>query len=385
MKAIYLDYAATTPADPLVIETMLQYLGKDTHFGNPASDSHTYGHQSRTAVELAREQLAELIGSYPDEIIWTSGATEANNLAIKGAIENSSTTTPHVITSALEHKATLDTCQYLENKGASVTYLGPSDDGSISPESVKEALRPDTVLVSLMHVNNEIGTITDVDAIARIVAETDALFHIDAAQSAGRLKINALQISPDLISVSSHKIYGPKGIGALRIGRHCYNRIAPQIHGGGHEMGFRSGTLPTHQIAGMGKAARLMTTNIEKEQKQQSNHAKNLLQTTREVGDVSLNAQNAPRVPGIISLNIKGVEAEALISTLPELAFSYGSACTSQSIEPSHVLLGIGLTTEQAYQSIRISMGRFTTAKEVEKASQLLTRAIVELRELSLS
>lgn len=383
MKAIYLDYAATTPADPLVVELMLHYLGKDDDFGNPASDSHRYGHRSRAAVERAREQIADLIAARPEEIIWTSGATEANNLALKGVIEKSGNAKPHIITSALEHKATLDTCHYLAGKGVAVTYLHPDSNGSIPPQSVAQALRPNTALVSLMHVNNEIGAISDLSAIGEIVAETDALFHVDAAQSCGRLPPDTAQTKVDLASLSGHKMYGPKGIGVLYISRRCYNRLAPQIHGGGHELGFRSGTLPTHQIAGMGKAAELVVAKAPSERKEQAGYAERLLKAVSEVGDIRLNGANAPRVPGILNLTIKGVEAEALIATVPELAFSYGSACTSQAIEPSHVLLGLGLVEEQARQSIRLSLGRFTTDGEIETAGKRLTQAIQELRELA--
>ena len=385
MKTIYLDYAATTPADPQVIDLMLQYLGKDDDFGNPASDSHIYGHQSRAAVERAREQVADLIAARPDEIIWTSGATEASNLAIKGVIEKSGIGKPHIITSALEHKATLDTCQYLERKGISVTYLRPAPNGSIDPQSVAEALRPSTALVSLMHVNNELGTISDIASIGEIIAETDALFHVDAAQSGSRLPLDAVKMKIDLVSLSGHKMYGPKGIGVLYVNRRCYNRLMPQIHGGGHELGFRSGTLPTHQIVGMGKAAELVAAKSGKEQKEQAGYTKDLLEAVKEAGNIGLNGANAPRVPGILNLTIKGVEAEALIATVPELAFSYGSACTAQAVEPSHVLLGIGLAEEQARQSIRLSIGRFTTGREIKTAGNLLVRAIQELRELAQS
>lgn len=383
MKAIYLDYAATTPADPLVIDLMLQYLGKDDDFGNPASDSHIYGHRSRVAVERAREQVADLIAARPDEIIWTSGATEANNLAIKGVVEKSGNGKPHIITSALEHKATLDTCQYLEGKGISITYLHPTPDGIIDPQSVAQALRPSTALVSLMHVNNELGTISDISSIGEIVAETDALFHVDAAQSGGRLPIDTAKTKADLISLSGHKMYGPKGIGVLYVNRRCYNSLTPQIHGGGHELGFRSGTLPTHQIVGMGKAAELVVAKADKEQEEQAGYNEDLLAAVAEVGNISLNGAKSPRAPGIINLTIEGVEAEALIATVPELAFSYGSACTSRAVEPSHVLLGIGLTEEQARQSIRLSIGRFTTGREIKAAGKLLARAIQDLRELA--
>lgn len=384
MKSIYLDYAATTPADPQVIDLMLKYLGKDDDFGNPASDSHIYGHQSRAAVERAREQVADLIAAHPDEIIWTSGATEASNLAIKGVIEKSGNGKPHIITSALEHKATLDTCQYLEGKGISVTYLRPAPNGSIAPQSVAEALRPSTMLVSLMHVNNELGTISDIASIGEIIAETDALFHVDAAQSGCRLPLDTAKMKIDLVSLSGHKMYGPKGIGVLYVNRRCYNRLTPQIHGGGHELGFRSGTLPTHQIVGMGKAAELVAAKSAKEQKEQAGYTKDLLEAVKGAGNIGLNGEDAPRVPGILNLTIKGVEAEAIIATVPELAFSYGSACTSQSVEPSHVLLGIGLAEEQARQSIRLSIGRFTTGREIKTAGKLLAQAIQELRELAL-
>ena len=384
MEQIYLDYAATTPVDPAVVETMLRYLSVNGDFGNPASDTHTFGQRARTAVETAREILASLLSAHPDEIIWTSGATEASNLAIKGAVQGyRSGGAPHVVTSAIEHRATLDTCKFLQDHGVEVTFVMPDRSGTITPAAVIDALRPETRLVTLMHVNNETGTITDVVGIAEAVANHPALFHVDAAQSLGRLAIDTLRVPIDLISVSAHKIYGPKGIGALFASRRCVDTIAPQIHGGGQERGLRSGTLATHQIAGFGKAAELVSKTREDDGQHQAGLAGILLNEVQSAGEVHLNAQASQRVPGIMSLLVSGVESEALIVTAEGVAFSNGSACTSQEIEPSHVLTFIGLSEVAARQSIRLSVGRFTSELEVREAGRRLVEAIEDLRQIA--
>lgn len=292
MRPIYLDYAATTPAEPAVVETMLQYLGPDTAFGNPASETHLHGVEAKRAVENAREQVADLLNAYPDEIIWTSGATEATNLAIKGISLSQKST--HIITATTEHKATLDTCAYLQEIGVSVTHVSPGSNGEISPDSIRQSLLPETKLVSLMHVNNETGVITDIDAIAKIVAEHGVLLHVDAAQSAGRLSIDTKKTPVGLISVSGHKIYGPKGVGILYARRGIRHLIQPQIHGGSHENGLRSGTLPTHQIAGIGTAAAITTQKLEKDQQHQRETTDILLSGMAPIKGLSINGANAP-------------------------------------------------------------------------------------------
>ena len=384
MEQIYLDYAATTPVDPEVVETMLRYLGVNDDFGNPASDTHSFGQRARTAVETAREMLASLLNASPDEIIWTSGATEASNLAIKGVVQGYRRGgTPHVVTSAIEHRATLDTCRFLQDHGVEVTFVMPDRSGTISPAAVMDALRPETRLVTIMHVNNETGTITDVVGIAEAIAEHPALFHIDAAQSLGRLAIDTLRAPIDLASLSAHKIYGPKGIGALYASRRCVDIIVPQIHGGGQERGLRSGTLATHQIAGFGKAAELVSNIREDDSQHQARVAGILLNEVLSAGDVHLNAQASQRVPGILNLLVSGVESEALIVATEGVAFSNGSACTSREIEPSHVLTSIGLPEVAARQSVRLSVGRFTSDLEVRQAGRYLVGAIEDLRQIA--
>ena len=368
MRPIYLDYAATTPAEPAVIETMLQYLGPDANFGNPASETHLHGVQAKHAVETAREQVANLLGAYPDEIIWTSGATEATNLAIKGSVKLSGT--DHIVTASTEHKATLDTCGYLEELGVPITYVPPGPSGEISPDAIRKSLRPETKLVTLMHVNNETGVVTDIEAIAGIVVQHGALFHVDAAQSAGHLAIDTKKTPVSLLSISGHKIYGPKGVGVLFARRGVRQRLQPLIHGGAHEDGLRSGTLPTHQITGIGKAAEIVAQRQDTDQQHQYETAEILLRGISEAGNVTINGGSACRVPGIVNLTVHGVAAEALIAATPELSFSQGSACNATSDEPSHVLVAMGLNDDQAHETIRLSVGRFTTARDADRAGK---------------
>ena len=381
MRPIYLDYAATTPVEPAVIEVMLQYLGPNSTFGNPASETHVHGIAAKHAVEVAREQAAHLINAHPDEIIWTSGATESTNLAIKGTVQQGQPS--HIVTASTEHKATLDTCDYLQEAGVSITYVAPEPNGEISADAIKQSLRPETVLVSLMHVNNETGVVTDIDAIAQIVAEHGALFHVDAAQSAGHLNIDTRKTPVSLLSVSGHKIYGPKGIGVLYVRRNVRQSIQPQIHGGAHESGLRSGTLPTHQIAGMGKAAEIAAQRLEADWQSQQETMDILLHEIAKTDNITVNGDTAHRVPGIVNLTVHGVAAEALIAATPELSFSQGSACNAHSDEPSHVLIAMGLNPDQARETVRLSVGRFTTAKEANRAGIILANAVADIRNLA--
>ena len=383
MRPTYLDYAATAPADPAVVQIMLQYLDPSSDFGNPASSTHAYGQRAHAAVEMAREQVAALISCEPDEIIWTSGATEASNLAIKGIAQSNPTQPTHIVTSIIEHRATLDTCGFLQNLGVDVTYVYPDRTGTISPSAIIKALRPETRLVTLMHVNNETGTITDIESIAEAVAEHGAFLHIDAAQSLGRLGINTRSMPIDFMSLSGHKIYGPKGIGALFASRRSAADLRPLIHGGGHERGIRSGTLATHQIAGFGKAADLVAENTEEDRERAALSTDALLKGIQAAAEVQINAEESSRVPGIVSLLVRGVDSESLLALAEDVAFSNGSACTSKDIEPSHVLLAIGLTEEEARQTIRLSVGRFTTPEESRKAGDYLAALIQELRSIA--
>ncbi len=382
-KSIYLDYAATTPVAPSVIDVMVECLGSTGNFGNPASQGHIWGYRAQEAVENARIQVANLLMANPAEIIWTSGATEANNLAIKGAVEATSSTGRHIITSAIEHPAVLDTFKYLETKGYDVSYLNPDEVGIIRADAVLDALRSDTILVSLMHVNNEIGTQTDIEAIGRITRARQILFHVDATQSIARLKIDVHKAKIDLLALSGHKIYAPKGIGALFVCRRPKALIAPQIHGGGHEYGLRSGTLPTHQIVGLGEAARLITENFQDYEA----HAKQLSQKAMQViktwPRASINGSLEKRVDGILNVTIEGIDASALMAHLPHIAFSSGSACTSADPKPSHVLLKLGLTESRCDCTIRLSFGRLTTEAELGYAMADITDAIGQLNLLS--
>ena len=377
-KPVYLDYAATTPVDPVVADEMVKYLTLDGVFGNPASRSHAYGWQAEAAVEAARRQVPDLISADPKEIVWTSGATESDNLAIKGAVGNRRDV--HVITSKIEHKAVIDTCKWLEGRGVEVTWLDPDPDGRIPPERVIEALRDNTVLVSLMMVNNELGCITDVAAIGAELRERGVLFHVDAAQAAGKMPIDLNQTPVDLLSLSGHKVYGPKGIGALYVRRSPDVRIEAQIHGGGHERGMRSGTLPTHQIVGMGKAFAMAAEGLEAEMARLESLRTAFLKGLEGLEGVTVNGSESHRVPGLINLSFDGVEAESLMLGLRDLAVSSGSACSSATIEPSFVLRGIGLSDEEAHRALRFSMGRFTTEDEVAFASSQIVDVVSRLR-----
>ncbi|SFM24097.1 IscS subfamily cysteine desulfurase [Marinobacter zhejiangensis] len=377
-KPVYMDYAATTPVDGAVAEEMSRHLTLDGVFGNPASRSHVYGWQAEAAVENGRRQVAELIGADPREIVWTSGATEADNLAILGAVHGHDN--PHVITSKIEHKAVLDTCKWLEQEGAEVTWLDPDAEGKVSVEQVAAALKDNTVLVSLMLVNNELGTITDVAPIGALLRERGVLFHVDAAQAAGKIPVNVASLRVDLMSLSGHKVYGPKGIGALYVRRSPEVRISPQMHGGGHERGMRSGTLPTHQIVGMGKAFEIAGEQLQEEVARLSGLRQQFISAVMKAEGVSLNGSPDACAPGIMNLSFDGVEAESLMLGLRDLAVSSGSACASATLEPSYVLRGIGLSDEQAHRALRFSMGRFTTEEEVEFAASQVVDVVTRLR-----
>ncbi|MED5524663.1 IscS subfamily cysteine desulfurase [Gallaecimonas pentaromativorans] len=380
---IYLDYAATTPVDPRVAEKMMQYLTMDGYFGNPASRSHRFGWQAEEAVEEARANIADLIGADPREIVFTSGATESDNLAIKGAAHFYQKKGKHIITSKIEHKAVLDTCRQLEREGFEVTYLVPNEDGLHPVEQIEGALRDDTVLVSLMHVNNELGVIQDVAAIGELCRSKGVIFHVDAAQSAGKIPVDLNELKIDLMSLSGHKMYGPKGIGALYVRRKPRIRIEAQTHGGGHERGMRSGTLATHQIVGMGEAARIAKAELAAEGERISALRNKLWEGVKDIEEVHLNGTLDRHVPGIINISFNFVEGESLMMALKDLAVSSGSACTSASLEPSYVLRAIGRNDELAHSSIRFSIGRFTTEEDVDYTISCVKDAIGRLREMS--
>ncbi|WP_372995865.1 IscS subfamily cysteine desulfurase [Marinobacter sp.] len=377
-KPVYMDYAATTPVDPAVADEMMKYLTQEGVFGNPASRSHAYGWQAEAAVEAARKQVASLIHADPREIVWTSGATESDNLAIKGAVAGRQNA--HVVTSRIEHKAVVDTCKWLERHGTEVTWLDPAADGSISVGQVVNALKDNTVLVSLMLVNNELGTITDIAAIGNELRSRGILFHVDAAQAAGKMEVDVSAMPVDLLALSGHKVYGPKGVGALYVRRSPDVRIEAQIHGGGHERGMRSGTLPTHQIVGMGKAFALAQSGLEEEAGKLEALRESFLAGLQPLGGVSLNGSETRRVPGIVNLSFDGVDAESLMLGLRDLAVSSGSACASATVEPSYVLRGIGLSDEQAHRALRFSLGRYTTDEEVAFASSQIVDVVSRLR-----
>ncbi len=381
---VYLDYAATTPVDPRVAEKMMQCLTMDGNFGNPASRSHVFGWRAEEAVEVAREQVAALVGADPREIVWTSGATESNNLAIKGAAHFYQGKGRHLVTSRIEHKAVLDTCRQLEREGFSVTYLDPEPgQGLIHPEQVAAALRPDTILVSLMHVNNEIGTLTDISAIGELTRARGILLHVDAAQSAGKTSIDLAQMPVDLMSFSGHKVYGPKGIGALYVRRKPRVRLEAQMHGGGHERGMRSGTLPTHQIVGMGEAFRLAAAEMAEESVRLLALRQRLWAGLSDLQQVFINGHAEQRIPGLLNVSFNYVEGESLIMALKDMAVSSGSACTSASLEPSYVLRALGLSDEMAHSSLRFSLGRYTTAEEIDGVVAQIHHAVDRLRALS--
>ena len=378
---IYLDYSATTPVDPRVAEKMIPYLTEI--FGNPASRSHAFGWKAEGAVEEARKHVAALINADPKEIIWTSGATEGNNLAIKGAAGFYKTKGKHIITQKTEHKAVLDTTRELERQGFEVTYLEVEEDGIVSLEKFKAAIRPDTILASIMMVNNEIGVVHPVWEIAEICRSKGIIFHCDAVQGAGRLEIDLQKFKADLLTITAHKIYGPKGIGALYVRRKPRVRIEAQIHGGGHERGFRSGTLATHQIVGFGEAARLAKLEMAKDNERVRALRDRLLAKMKDIEEVYVNGSLEHRIPHNLNVSFNFVEGESLIMAVKDIAVSSGSACTSASLEPSYVLRALGRSDELAHSSIRITLGRFTTEEEVDYAAELIKRKVTKLRELS--
>jgi cysteine desulfurase len=377
-KPVYLDYAATTPVDPSVAEEMMKYLTPDGVFGNPASRSHAYGWHAESAVEAARRQVADLIHADPREIVWTSGATESDNLAIQGAVSGKSDA--HIITSVIEHKAVVDTVKWLEQQGVAVTWLTPDQHGRVSAGQVQDALQSNTVLVSLMMVNNELGCINDIAEIGRLLRARGILFHVDAAQAAGKMPVDVTAMPVDLMALSSHKVYGPKGIGALYVRRSPEVRIEAQIHGGGHERGMRSGTLPTHQIVGMGKAFAIAGEGLDTEVEKLESLREQFLTGLEALEGVTLNGGGNHRVPGIVNLSFGGVDSESLMLGLKDLAVSSGSACASATMEPSYVLRGIGLSDEVAHRALRFSFGRFTTAEEIEFTASQIIDVVTRLR-----
>lgn len=380
---IYLDYSATTPVDPRVAEKMMQHLTQDGIFGNPASRSHRFGWQAEEAVDVARNQIAELVGADPREIVFTSGATESDNLAIKGVAGFYQHKGKHIITCVTEHKAVLDTCHQLEQEGFEVTYLAPQRNGLIDVQQLANALRDDTILVSIMHVNNEIGVVQDIAAIGELCRARGVLYHVDATQSVGKLPVDLAQLPVDLMSFSAHKVYGPKGIGALYVRRQPKVQLDAQIHGGGHERGMRSGTLPVHQIVGMGEAYRIAQEEMHSEMARLRTLRDRLWNGIQQIEEVYLNGETANSAPGILNVSFNYVDGESLIMALKDLAVSSGSACTSASLEPSYVLRALGLSDELAHSSIRFSLGRFTTEEEIDYAIALVVKSIGRLRELS--
>ncbi len=380
---IYLDYSATCPVDPRVAEKMMQCLTMDGLFGNPASRSHRFGWQAEETVDLARNQVADLIGADPREIVFTSGATESNNLAIKGVAHFYASKGKHIITSKTEHKAVLDTCRQLEREGFEVTYLEPMPNGLFTIEMIENAMRDDTILVSIMHVNNEIGVVQNIAAIGELCRSRKILLHVDAVQSVGKIPVDVEALKVDLLSVSAHKVYGPKGIGALFVRRKPRVRLEAQMHGGGHERGMRSGTLPTHQIVGMGEAFRIAKEEMVSEGERILALRQRLWNGIKDIEAVYINGDLEQRVPGNLNVSFAYVEGESLIMALKDLAVSSGSACTSASLEPSYVLRALGLNDELAHSSIRFSMGRFTTEEEIDYAVKLIRDSIGRLREMS--
>jgi len=380
---IYFDYSATTPVDKRVAEKMMQYMTTDGFYGNPASRSHKFGWQAEEAVDIARNQIAELINADPREIVFTSGATESNNLAIKGAANFYSKKGKHVITCKTEHKAVLDTCRELERQGYEVTYLDPESNGLIDLNKLNDAIREDTILVSIMHINNEIGVIQDIAEIGEMCRAKKIVFHVDAAQSAGKITIDLQNLKVDLMSFSAHKIYGPKGIGALYVSRKPRVRLEAQTHGGGHERGMRSGTLPTHQIVGMGEAFKIAKAELEQDYIHVTKMRDRLWAGISSMDQVFINGDADKRYPGNLNVSFNFVEGESLIMALKDLAVSSGSACTSASLEPSYVLRALGLNDEMAHSSIRFSFGRFTTEEEIDHAINIIQKSIGHLRDMS--
>lgn len=380
---IYFDYSATCPVDSRVAEKMMQYLTHDGCFGNPASRSHRFGWQAEEAVDTAREHIANYLNADPREIVFTSGATESDNLAIKGAAHFYGKKGKHIITCKTEHKAVLDPCRQLEREGYDVTYLEPESNGIVDLNKLANAMREDTILVSIMHVNNEIGVIQDIESIGELCRSRKIIFHVDAAQSVGKLPLDTQVIKADLISLSAHKAYGPKGIGALYVRRKPRIRLEAQIHGGGHERGMRSGTLPTHQIVGMGEAFRIAQIELEQDQKHALMLRERFYHGVKDLEAVYVNGDLEQRVAGNLNISFAFVEGESLLMALKDLAVSSGSACTSASLEPSYVLRALGLDDELAHSSIRFSFGRFTTEAEVDYAIAQVRHAVTKLRDMS--
>jgi len=379
----YMDYSATTPVDKRVAEKMAKYLTMEGDFGNPASRSHYYGWQAEKAVDEARSQVASLVGADPREIVWTSGATESNNLAIKGIANFYHKRGKHIITLKTEHKAVLDTCRQLEREGFEVTYLEPFSNGLLDINVFKDAIREDTILASIMHVNNEIGVIQDIQSIGDICREHKIFFHVDAAQSVGKISIDLASLPVDLMSFSAHKIYGPKGMGALYVSRKPRVRLEAQMHGGGHERGMRSGTLATHQIVGMGEAFAIAKAEMLEEGKKIKQLRDRLLEGFSDMEEVVINGDIEQRVPGNLNISFNYVEGESLMMAISDVAVSSGSACTSASLEPSYVLRALGRSDELAHSSIRFSIGRYTTEKDVDDAIRLVREKVEKLRDLS--
>jgi cysteine desulfurase len=382
-STIYLDYASTTPVDPRVASKMMEFLTPEGEFGNPASRSHRFGWKADEAVEEARSHVANLVNCDPREIVWTSGATEADNLAIKGVARFYKNKGNHIITSKIEHKAVLDPCRQLEREGFEVTYLDPDEGGVISPESVEDAIKDTTILVSIMHINNELGTINNLEKIGEIVRQKGAFFHVDAAQSTGKINIDLSNLPVDLMSFSAHKTYGPKGIGALYVRRKPRVRLEALIHGGGHERGMRSGTLATHQIVGMGEAFRIANEEMPVDHKKVNKFHQDFLEKVKEIDHVYINGDLDNKVPNILNVSFNFVEGESLIMGLKDIAVSSGSACTSASLEPSYVLRALGRKDELAHSSIRFSFGRFTSNDDVKNTLDILGNVVHRLRELS--
>lgn len=380
---IYLDYSATTPIDERVAARMAEYLTIEGKFGNPASRSHDFGWTAEKAVDLARQQVADLVNADPREIVWTSGATESDNLAIKGAAHFYRKKGNHIITVKTEHKAVLDTCRQLEREGFEVTYLDPQENGLLDLEKFKAAIRPETILVSVMHVNNEIGVIQDIAAIGEICREKGVIFHVDAAQSPGKVTIDLSTLKVDLMSFCAHKVYGPKGIGALYVRRKPRIRLEAQMHGGGHERGLRSGTLATHQIVGMGEAFRIAKEEMATENERIRMIRDRLYNGLKDMEEVYVNGDMEHRIAGNLNISFNFVEGESLIMALRDLAVSSGSACTSASLEPSYVLRALGRNDELAHSSIRFTIGRYTTIEEIDYTIDLVRKAVTKLRELS--
>jgi cysteine desulfurase len=378
---IYMDYGATTPVDPRVVDAMIPWLRE--HFGNPASRSHAWGWEAEEAVEKARKDVADLIGADPREIVWTSGATESNNLAIKGAAQFYKTRGKHMITVKTEHKAVLDTMRELERHGFEVTYLDVQEDGLLDIEAFKAALRPDTILASVMFVNNEIGVIQDIPTIGAICREKGIIFHVDAAQATGKVAIDLATLPVDLMSLASHKSYGPKGIGALYVRRKPRVRLEAQMHGGGHERGMRSGSLPTHQCVGMGEAFRLARLEMAQDNAKAHALSQRLMNGLKDIEQVFVNGHLERRVPHNLNMSFNFVEGESLIMGIKGLAVSSGSACTSASLEPSYVLRALGRSDELAHSSLRMTIGRFTTEEEIDYAIDTIRKNVEKLRELS--